>query len=377
MRSAIFVTLLCLLDVQTTVTTPVLAMSSLLLDSFDLSVMGSSSFIENMMTETKSICGANLYNNQTGDKIPHHLWIAVKDNPSSYLEWPNIKNEIEINPSWSVHICDNIAKDLFMETFFPNTSLLESYRNINPVIAGAAKADIWRYAMLFVFGGVYIDSDSQLRISLNEVIKPADEMILAFENNHFDGDWCATRNVIKKNPQVEKMGIFKGRILTNWCLMSAPGHIFLSSALETFVKLSRAEFLRLSNLKISQWDPFSKYVYCSTGPSMFTASARKVMIESSFQNGSFTRNKHSKDKTREIVHGSSTYRLASKDFGHEGGVFKAVRNTKADENHYSQIVPTKVCSLLFDLNPYCIRQITSHTLDRYYLCLVLCSSSFR
>lgn len=361
MRSKIFVALLWLSDVHRMITTPVLASSSLLLESFDLSVMGSSSFIQNMIMETKSICGANLYNNQTGDKIPHNLWIAVKDNPSSYLEWPNIKNEIEINPSWSVHICDNIAKDSFMETFFPNTSLLKSYRNINPVIAGAAKADIWRYAMLFVFGGVYIDSDSQLRTSLNDVINPADEMILAFENNHFDGDWCyspnsefATRNVIRKNPQVEKMGIFKGRILTNWCIMSAPGHIFLSSALETFVKLSRAEFLRLSNLKISLWDPFSKYVYCSTGPSMFTASARKVMIENSFTNGSFTRNKVSRDKSREIVHGRSTYRLASKDFGHEGGVFKAVRNTKADKDHYSQIVPSKVRQLLHHRNPFCI-----------------------
>lgn len=369
MRSDIFLALLCLLDIRRTITTPALASGSLLLDSFDLSVMGSSSFIQDMRMRTKSICGANLYHNRTDDKIPHILWIAVKDNPKSYLEWPNIKNEIEINPSWSVHICDNVAKDSFMETFFPNTSLLESYRNINPVIAGAAKADIWRYAMLFVFGGVYIDSDSQLKTSLNEVIKPADEMILAYENNHFDGDWCyspnsefATRNVIKKNPHVEKMNVFKGRILTNWCIMSAPGHIFLSSALETFVKLSRAEFLRLSNLKISQWDPFSKYVYCSTGPSMFTASARKVMIESSFQNGSFTRSKASKDKTREIVRGSSTYRLASKDFGHEGGVFKAVRNTKADKDHYSQIVPTKVRSLPFNRSPYDTREITTNTI---------------
>lgn len=349
MRSANLVVILCLSFAHRTFTALTLASSALLLDSFDLPVMGSISFIEKMRMETKSLCGANLYNNQTGDKIPHNLWIAVKDNPSSYLEWPNIKSEIEINPSWSVHICDNIAKDSFMESFFPNTSLLHSYRNINPVIAGAAKADIWRYALLYVFGGVYIDSDSQLRTSLNEVIKPEDEMILAFENNHFEGDWCyspnsefATRNVVRKNPHVEKMGIFKGRILTNWCIMSAPGHIFLNSALETFVKLSRAEFLRLSNLKISLWDPFSKYVYCSTGPSMFTASARKVMIESSNQNGSHTRYKASKDKTREIAVGSSTYRLASKDFGHEGGVFKAVRNTKADKDHYSQIVPSKV-----------------------------------
>ena len=259
--------------------------NSLLVDAFDLSVIGNTSYLDRMRSETKSLCGQHLLSSTASTKIPHNLWIAVKDNASSFLEWPNIKSEIELNPSWSVHICDNDAKDSFMETFFPRTSLLSSYRNINPTIAGASKADIWRYAVLYVFGGVYIDSDSQLRRPLDEVIEPTDEMLVAIENNRFDGDWCysphsefSTRNIIAKYPHAEKMGLFKGRILTNWCIMSAPNHLFLFSALKNFVKLSKVEFLHLSNLKISLWDPFSKYVYCSTGPYMFTTSARKAEI---------------------------------------------------------------------------------------------------
>ena len=329
-----------------------------ILTAFDLPVLTSTSYIDMMRLKTLSLCNAKMGIDSGGDKIPHHLWIAVKDNSSSYLEWENIKRETALNPTWSVHICDNDAKDSFIETFFPNTSLLWSYNNINPVIAGASKADIWRYAMLYVFGGVYIDSDSELRKPLSGVIKPADQMILACENNYFDGDWCyspnsefATMNVIKKNPKVEKMGIFKGRVITNWCMMSAPDHVLLSSALETFVKLSKLEYLRLSGLKISMWDPFSKYVYCTTGPTMFTVSARKVVIENSVRGNSSGSHDHklvrrSHSNADFSAAGSNiimdSYKLASKDFVHEGGVFKAIRLTKNDKDHYTNIVAQKV-----------------------------------
>ena len=335
--------------------------------AFDLPVLSPASYIDAMRSKTQSLCDGKMNVDSAGDKIPHHLWIAVKDNSSSYLNWENIQREIALNPTWSVHICDNEAKDSFIETFFPNTSLLSSYNNINPVIAGASKADIWRYAMLYVFGGVYIDSDSELRKPLNEVIKPGDQMILACENNYFDGDWCyspnsefATFKVVKKNPKVEKMGIFKGRVLTNWCMMSAPNHTFLSAALNTFVKLSKLEYTRLSGLKVSMWDPFSKYVYCTTGPTMFTVSARMVVIANSMRgNGTgshdhkLIRRPHNNADSPSA--GSSdvtidSYKLASKDFGHEGGVFKAIRLTKNDKDHYTNIVPQKVRGLLVDIS---------------------------
>jgi mannosyltransferase OCH1-like enzyme len=151
-------------------------------------VFPTATFLEETRLETTIMCNSAMNVTANGDKIPHHLWIAVKDNATSYLQWPNIRDEIALNPTWSIHICDNNDKDSFMEKFFMNTSLLWAYSNINPVIAGASKADIWRYAMLHVYGGVYIDSDSQLKKPLSTVIKPDDEMIVAFENNHFDGN---------------------------------------------------------------------------------------------------------------------------------------------------------------------------------------------
>ena len=90
------------------------------------------------------MCGGKIFIDSGADLIPHHLWIAVKDNASSYYTWPNIASEIRLNPTWSIHVCDNVDKDSFMSEFFNGTSLLWAYNKLNPLIAGAAKADIWR-----------------------------------------------------------------------------------------------------------------------------------------------------------------------------------------------------------------------------------------
>jgi hypothetical protein len=110
-------------------------------------------------------------------------------------------------------------------------------------------------------------------------------MIITFENNNFDGDWCYSPNsnfstirFTKAHPEVKQMNIFNGRNILNWCIMSAPGHFFLERALESFVKLVRLEYIGLSNLKMNKHDKFSKHVYCTTGPSLLTAAFRYVFI---------------------------------------------------------------------------------------------------
>ena len=209
-----------------------------------------------------TMCGGKLFIDSGADLIPHHLWIAVKDNASSYYTWPNIASEIRLNPTWSIHICDNADKDSFMSEFFNGTSLLWAYNAINPTIAGAAKADIWRYGVLYVIGGVYIDSDSELRKPLSQIIRSKDEFLGTFELNHFDGDWCynpicefATMNTYRAHPWARGVNYFKGRYVTNWCLMSAPRHLFFRAALESFTSLVKLEYIGLTGLKIMQVTP--------------------------------------------------------------------------------------------------------------------------
>jgi mannosyltransferase OCH1-like enzyme len=98
--------------------------------------------------------------------IPRNIWIAVRDKND---ELPShLKAFFANNPGWNVNICDNQCKDQFMNENFRQTSLLWAYNIINPLI-GAARADVWRYAVLYLNGGYYMDEDSDMKTPLDEV----------------------------------------------------------------------------------------------------------------------------------------------------------------------------------------------------------------
>lgn len=98
--------------------------------------------------------------------IPKLIWIAVKDEKD---ELPgHLKDFFARNPDWKVNICDNNCKDRFMNETFQGTSIHWAYYMINPAV-GASRADIWRYSVLYTFGGLYLDDDSDIKTPLNEI----------------------------------------------------------------------------------------------------------------------------------------------------------------------------------------------------------------
>jgi hypothetical protein len=97
--------------------------------------------------------GAGSDRRDDSSNIPKHIWVAVV-NATEVSGWENVRVLKELNPGWVVHVCDNNDKDQFMRDHFFGSKLLWAYETINPVVGGAAKADIWRYAVLFLIGGV-------------------------------------------------------------------------------------------------------------------------------------------------------------------------------------------------------------------------------
>ena len=68
-----------------------------------------------------------------------------------------------------MNVCDNKCKDTFMNRTFADTSILWAYNAINPLV-GAARADIWRYCVLYLNGGLYLDDDSDIKVPLDNVL---------------------------------------------------------------------------------------------------------------------------------------------------------------------------------------------------------------
>ena len=118
-----------------------------------------------------------------GDKnpsklIPRLIWIAVKDRND---ELPDHLNQLFLrNPKWIVNICDNLCKDHFMTETFRGTSIGWAYSTINPLI-GASRADAWRYCVLYSYGGLYLDDDSNIRTPFDEVSRFMMALLVQYE----------------------------------------------------------------------------------------------------------------------------------------------------------------------------------------------------
>lgn len=99
--------------------------------------------------------------------IPKTIWTTMKTFPQPLPHF--LATFLKKNSDWKHQLVDDTAADSFMNEVFANTSILWAYKLINPEL-GAAKADIWRMAALWRYGGCYIDSDAWIQTPLSEVI---------------------------------------------------------------------------------------------------------------------------------------------------------------------------------------------------------------
>lgn len=98
-----------------------------------------------------------------------------------------IDEMMEINKGWKREMYDDNDIETFIgENFDSNT--LNIYKRLN---IGAAKADLWRYMVLYKYGGVYLDIDSIIKKPLDDLIKDDDQLIVTREGNKgFFVQWC-------------------------------------------------------------------------------------------------------------------------------------------------------------------------------------------
>lgn len=253
--------------------------------------------------------------------IPRHLWIAVRDKETPLnFQLPAL---FKRNEKWEVHVASNQDKDEFMNKTFAGTSLLWAYHSIHPV-AAAAKADLWRYAVLWTYGGAYIDDDSDMMQPLDKNIEPEDTLIVAYEKNGFNGNKCYIPRFhlsdfyTYRNESKRSLNVFHGRVLLNWAIISAPRHPVMEQVMKNAVEIIKHEYFQDSVMRslfqMYRWEA----IMCATGPSLLSGTAREMVIDGKVP---------------------FTYKLAGLDFRDFGGKFKAFHApVKNDPNHYMRIM---------------------------------------
>lgn len=170
--------------------------------------------------------------------IPKNIFQTFKTSDLPWITRFYVARMKRRNPNWNYHFYDDTMILKFFAEEFP-AEYLTAYKSLT---IGAAKADFFRYAVLYKKGGMYLDIDSYNKTPLDKFINPDDEFILSNEGN--PGLYC------------------------QWALISGKNHPFLKRTLEKV----------LDNIQTHR---FPHDVHKTTGPTVYTEAVNEVIAENS------------------------------------------------------------------------------------------------
>lgn len=168
--------------------------------------------------------------------IPKQIFQTFKSNKLPWLTRWHIRRMLKRNPEYSYHFYD----DDKVERFFREELPVSYYRAYKSLTIGAAKADFFRYAILYKKGGIYLDIDCKVVKKFRSFVQEDDEAIISIERN--------------------------GSLYTQWGLFFNAQHPFLKKTLEVCIE------------NIFQ-HKYPHDVHKTTGPVAFTEGIRRALEE--------------------------------------------------------------------------------------------------
>jgi len=86
-----------------------------------------------------------------------------------------------LNPEWEHRLYDDDDIEHVITAMYP-PEVLQLYRRIDPAY-GAARADLFRYLLMYRCGGVYLDVKAQMTTPLRDVLRDDDTFVSAHWRN--------------------------------------------------------------------------------------------------------------------------------------------------------------------------------------------------
>lgn len=111
-------------------------------------------------------------------KVVYQSWYTKTFHPAVQEKLEKMK---AMNPDYEFRLYTDDEIDEFVNTEFPG-EIADCYNRLNIIVA---KVDFWRYLILYKYGGVYLDIDSEILKPLHELIHEDDSAILSAEQNEF------------------------------------------------------------------------------------------------------------------------------------------------------------------------------------------------
>jgi mannosyltransferase OCH1-like enzyme len=238
-----------------------------------------------------------------GVRIPKIIHQTFYDRALPAELQKNVDKLKGLNPEWEYRFYDDTDIKNFIDSNYP--PFVSNYFYRIDKAYGAARADLFRYLLMYKCGGVYLDIKSSLNKPFSKILKSDDRYLLSFWKNRdgerFEGWGKHAELSDSENGEYQQ-----------WHIACAPGHPFLKAVIENV----------LSN--IDKYNPAlhgtGKYgVLRLTGPIAYTVAISRLT---------------SKCKCR-IVDSQT-------DLGFEYSVYQSTSHTGIFKTHYSALTDSIV-----------------------------------
>lgn len=127
------------------------------------------------------------------------------------------------NASFSFVFYDDAMIEDYMERYYGDHPIHDVFKNAQ---FGALRTDIWRYALLYERGGIYIDISKSIDLPLARLLTPIAPALISWEGKASPFEPSARARSVLQHPD---------NILLNWALMFAPRHPLLKRVIDGIV----------------------------------------------------------------------------------------------------------------------------------------------
>ena len=138
------------------------------LEDYNFQLFPNPAIIESSLARLSNLNVTRLVSNNI--TIPKNIWISFKYVPTPDRMPEHLQKFISraLSTGWNINLMGKDDQSQFMNILYANTSVLWAFNLIHSD-AGVFASDIWRYAVLYLFGGFYLDDDSYIEAPLEKV----------------------------------------------------------------------------------------------------------------------------------------------------------------------------------------------------------------
>jgi len=149
-----------------------------------------------------------------------HQTFYTKNLPNELQE--NIDKIKKLNPNWIYKLYDDDEVLDFIKVHY-EPHVLKSFEQIDHKY-GAARADLFRYLLIYKLGGIYLDIKASMNIPLDLVLKSDDSFILA--------QWGDSGQFKQWGAHYDLAHVPGGEF-QQWHIAATPGHPFLKAVIQS------------------------------------------------------------------------------------------------------------------------------------------------